>query len=783
MLQLSTDLDDLNNLFEFTDIDLDPISDVSNNQYGGGVSAAQTLSHPGTPFTDMRPAVPMGTLAQDFGGFQDQYGMDQALGYSQQHQKQQAYENLESGQMHLGDQFVGDSVGAGATTQQQFPMGDVQTYQMHPGAYRPANGVPPTPNSYEMHGETGHFLQQKQHYQLRNDDAVSCTSIDLKIKADPRQLAYTPMVSPAGTPSYSVQSEFTVPGAYFSPLTSPMLHAQHSQNGSTPQNQMQMQQHRMQQQQQGYYTNPSTAASSNATSPIDPSLDFNLGADAIFLPEAAGSGPTKRPRKAAPGSRNLSSNRVRQSPVQKPQKRKSSSLASLVPSQKPDQIVNQPAPNSAGLQAPVTSSSEDGSVSPEHLNDLIMGPPPRPGPSKTQSPAIVAQQQRIQQLQQQPGGPAATPKSILSAPNHHSLDTQQDPSQTSNNAMDAGLDDLQLPEAADEQGPHRQSQSQGGPRIIPAVAADQTPRATARKTPKLGPLDTPSGRVSSAQASPVIPPSPVSGSTPAALLRDRKGDVKIAKSKKRSSVSASGSAMLSPAIRPRISPSIKPLLPEGSALHSPTHALLLASKSNYQNLLEGNHLPGVNYPDSLSTGLTSKRTSHKVAEQGRRNRINDALKEMQALLPTPPKSTIIKGASKEGHAGDDGATSSQGDDGMEVDGDGSKGKESKESKEDAAKNSSSSKAATVESANIYIREMQQRDAEREALILQLRRENAEMKQQIEGRMGSNLADSVMESDARIKAEACRSSEERQSKAGSVASTPSGMDTSSENASS
>ena len=69
-----------------------------------------------------------------------------------------------------------------------------------------------------------------------------------------------------------------------------------------------------------------------------------------------------------------------------------------------------------------------------------------------------------------------------------------------------------------------------------------------------------------------------------------------------------------------------------------TSALLLASKSNYQNILEGTHLPGVSYPETLSTNLTSKRTSHKIAEQGRRNRINTALQEIAALLPpqTPP---------------------------------------------------------------------------------------------------------------------------------------------------
>lgn len=70
-------------------------------------------------------------------------------------------------------------------------------------------------------------------------------------------------------------------------------------------------------------------------------------------------------------------------------------------------------------------------------------------------------------------------------------------------------------------------------------------------------------------------------------------------------------------------------------VNAETSALLLASKSNYQNILEGTHLPGVSYPEALSTNLTSKRTSHKIAEQGRRNRINTALQEIASLLPLP----------------------------------------------------------------------------------------------------------------------------------------------------
>ena len=89
-----------------------------------------------------------------------------------------------------------------------------------------------------------------------------------------------------------------------------------------------------------------------------------------------------------------------------------------------------------------------------------------------------------------------------------------------------------------------------------------------------------------------------------------------------------GSVASSPALAPRISPLLAP------NVHSDSHAFLLASKSNYQNIVEGNTAQlGLSYPEHLSTNLTSKRTSHKIAEQGRRNRINNALAEMAGLLP------------------------------------------------------------------------------------------------------------------------------------------------------
>lgn len=120
-------------------------------------------------------------------------------------------------------------------------------------------------------------------------------------------------------------------------------------------------------------------------------------------------------------------------------------------------------------------------------------------------------------------------------------------------------------------------------------------------------------------------------------------------SSRRSSSVASGSSNASPHIRPRppsISPAIRPRLSPGT---SPTIApervaiypssgkddlsALLASKSNYQNIVEGKHSQlGLQYPEQLSAELTSKRTSHKLAEQGRRNRINVALQELADLV-------------------------------------------------------------------------------------------------------------------------------------------------------
>jgi hypothetical protein len=116
-------------------------------------------------------------------------------------------------------------------------------------------------------------------------------------------------------------------------------------------------------------------------------------------------------------------------------------------------------------------------------------------------------------------------------------------------------------------------------------------------------------------------------------------------------------------------------------------------------------VPGVNYPTELSTNLTSKRTSHKIAEQGRRNRINIALQEMLSLLPT----ATLRNSSKEEN---------------------SPGSEENQKKADAFKGNGNSKAATVESAIDYIRILQKETTENAKAVEERDRECDRLKRKL-----------------------------------------------------
>lgn len=539
MTQMATDLDDLSNLFEFGDIDLNTIPD--SGDFGGQIQQ-QHGTHPSTPFQDLGEADGMAsTSAHDFGGH-NQFSLPPSMNQQRQHHyRQQREKHTPTSAPFNVDSIYQPSV-------QQVIYQQPQPYHLHQQQGFPHNQhVPPTPNSFEMHGETGRFMQQQsymdshqraimeQQYGIRKDDMIAMTP-----------------TSPAGTPQFNILPEFTTPGAYFSPLTSPMLHAQ-------------IQQHSHLQHHQGYVTNPSTAPSSITNSPIDPHMDVEMLEDGMVPPDSAGPQPQRPKRKVATPRRAATGTRGQTKTTQRTSKRKSSSHNTPISAGESANFRSyQPLPPSAGLQAPGPfDSSEAESISPEPLGESVMGPPPRPGSrSVHQSPNVIAQQQGVGL------GAAATPKSLLTMrSSHHAINGQQVLDQSF--VEPARLDDLALPEAA-KQGSSRPSLTQINTQITLPEGEDNTPRLSARKTPKLGPTSTPSSaRPSSALESPALG-SPMTASTPSAILnKNGRGN------KRRGSMSANASKLVSPALVPKISPSIKPLLPEGSTYHHTSAVVMI----------------------------------------------------------------------------------------------------------------------------------------------------------------------------------------------------------------
>ncbi|KAK3996340.1 helix-loop-helix DNA-binding domain-containing protein [Cladorrhinum sp. PSN332] len=545
--------------------------------------------------------------------------------------------------------------------------------------------IPPTPQSLELPpGSNPFYAQHNAHeqqsqqpvdyrYQRAKEQADVCQSPypgSSSRFSDSLQMSFTPLVSPAVTPldtHFPVQSQFTVPGAYFSPLTSPALHAQadplagfEHRHGSMP-----------------------------ASSPVD--MDLDAGLPPVMPTSTTGDLP-KKTRKNATKARAKTG--VKQSPISKPLRKRTATTPSLN-AQALNELMESAEQTQDYQQLPTammhTSSastttgptdSENGSISPEALNDIVspveMPPPPVPKPKSAKPSPYIAPQGAggSGNLQPSRAGIAspATPASLmkLSSPNTHSSGTRAG----SQEVIDTEHIELfELPESANFSNPPAPASSDKSNETT-------TPKQSAKdgkssKTPALAPLPSPKlvGNASvtgSAIQSPRLAAGPGHGSrrTPQLLPRG---------SSKRGSMS---SVPVSPALRPKISPSIKPLLPGGPDVEE-TASLLLATKSNYQRILEGNTVPGVSYPSELSTNLTSKRTSHKIAEQGRRNRINSALQEIATLLPKQPKDS---------------------------EGEGSDRKEKEEKDKDKGGGGGgvpNSKASTVEMAIEYIKQLQQ----------------------------------------------------------------------------
>ncbi|KIW20172.1 hypothetical protein PV08_00747 [Exophiala spinifera] len=485
----------------------------------------------------------------------------------------------------------------------------------------------------------GQYQQQFQQMQMPQQFHVPPTPVSAEMQAakyahemgnngqilfDHRQVSFTPLVSPAQTPldGTFVLNDFGLGDEFFSPLTSPAIEAQGVYSGTT-------------------------------TSPVDPNGEQGAPAP----PTAAGA---KRPRrKAAAVTRTPRS--VKQSPSLKPHARsRQPSLsnlsldksATLLPHGAQPSNLYPSAPNSAVIQP------SDDSVSPESLSEAVMRPPPVPQHPRSPRP----------QVSSQGSNNPVTPATLMRMPSKQPVSAKQLEQHVSVAPMDEPMEDIMLPDAA----------ASGAQQPIPDNGdvtrngddSENTPTLSA-KTPKWSASSTPRSALTR------------SGSTDTFAKPGKVESRGGRSSKKRQSTT---SATISPALRPKISPSISPLVPAtgpGMAhLSAETSALYLASKSNYQNILEGTHLPGVSYPDTLAENLTSKRTSHKIAEQGRRNRINLALKEIEALLPP----SILASQSKKDKAGSQ--DSGEGD-----------------SKTSSA-NQGTSKASTVEMAIVYIKSLQ-----------------------------------------------------------------------------
>ncbi|KAL8926350.1 MAG: hypothetical protein Q9172_001801 [Xanthocarpia lactea] len=487
-------------------------------------------------------------------------------------------------------------------------------------SYNGHHMVPPTPNSIEIHGG----LPQYQHMVSNNH----ARAVYEHHRRHPKgQTTFTPLVSPAVTPhdAQFQYKDYPVASEFFSPLTSPALEAQNHKS------------------QRSVYGAVRGSDTSDTTSPID------MNADPSLQPSVASAARKPRRRTSSTAQRNPQ-RAVRQSPSMKPQSKKKHLSSSSIPPKRVSGIIED-AENakhsSHSIQqtrrkGPMTlsqDSSEAESISPEPLSEVLMPPPATPkSASASKSPQIIAatsgsQSAPMLATDNKPATPASLMR-IRKAAGRPAGSALKEQTSMLEAQLEQTMEAIVLPETT--------KASSKRPALTPLRTSDThddetTPTMSARKTPKIAATSAPATATGSSFTSPVLNPM----GSPNGSLHSRRGDPPASSrgGKRRTN---SNSVQVSPALRPRISPSIKPLLPDGGHVSAETSALLLAAKSNYQNIVEGTHLPGVSYPETLSTNLTSKRTSHKLAEQGRRNRINTALQEIAALLPPTPNGPTPK---------------------------------------------------------------------------------------------------------------------------------------------
>ncbi|KAG5939048.1 hypothetical protein E4U53_007902 [Claviceps sorghi] len=518
--------------------------------------------------------------------------------------------------------------------QQKFNQQQRQLQEQHITFFSHHQSIPPTPRSLDLSSGAGQFYSQAEQMPQR----ASYDGGYHYPMSEPHDMASTPLISPAVTPldaHFSMENAFTMPASYFSPLTSPALHAQTDASS--------------------FYDCSTQSNNSPAEMDLEPPV--------VSSPVGPSTDLSKKARKGSSAVKARGKPIIKSSPIVKPQRRKTGPSPAIV-SKVLDEVdeSNIQSSNQGFLPMPATSptdvSEENAFSSPENLTDM----PPPPVPSRrsaSRSPYIQAQnngsqrpiprsltasqpqgqqtQQQPQQQQQQPH--PATPASLMKLPASKAK-AQQPLANREHTTVTENIESLELPESIAMPPPLASSDTSTvspSPKIEPSSST-----STSQQQPLQSPIiRTTLGTMSSSQSPQLRPGSSELGARRTPQLASKNG-------RKRSA----SSVHASPALLPRISPNIKPLLPGGPRMSmEDTASRLLMTKSNYQNILEGNSVPGVSYPTELSTNLTSKRTSHKIAEQGRRNRINSALQVMASLLPDQSKLKECEEAEKKENKG------------------------------------------------------------------------------------------------------------------------------------
>ncbi|KAL8796567.1 MAG: hypothetical protein Q9182_007359 [Xanthomendoza sp. 2 TL-2023] len=664
--------DDFSRFLEFGDLQLSFPAFDNNPQDGGEIQDGVG------PAMDMQIGNPPASVLEYHRGGMQQYGDPSAL--ADFNTTSPVFQD-----MNMQSQLFAQ--------QQQQQLHQLPQHPSYGPSYNGHHMAPPTPNSIEMH-------EGQMRYQHAVPNSHARTVYEHHRRQPKGQTTFTPLVSPAVTPhdSHFQYSDYAVPSELFSPLTSPALEAQNLSS------------------QRSVYGAVRGSDTSDTTSPIDMNIDPNL--------QSSVANAARKPRRRTSSAAQRNPQRaVRQSPSMKPQSRKKQLSATSIPPKRVSGIIEDAAENAKrvsngnqypGGKLPLTlqqDSSEAESVSPEALSDVLMPPPATPkSASASKSPQIVAavsgsQSAPLPAFDNEPATPASLMR-IRKGPGKPAGSALKEQASMLDSEFEQTLKAITVPETSKTAKTSTKRPALTPLRTADANDAEMTPTLSARKTPRIATTSAPVTATSSTFPSPKPNVMASSGGT----LPPKNGDARtgIRGCKKRTN---SSSVQVSPALRPRISPSIKPLLPDGgeSTYHvqrvergqltlnttarvsAETSALLLASKSNYQNLVEGNHLPGVSYPETLSTNLTSKRTSHKLAEQGRRNRINTALQEMASLLPPTPNGPSPKDAVNGNGIAMTGKVTSPGASVMMT---------------GTAAQQSNSKASTVELAIDYIRQLQ-----------------------------------------------------------------------------